>query len=665
MNYQIEKNRIRWSLKGEEVWIEACGTESIRVRASFCMPIDEKRNYNLIVNETEIPDVSVYVEEEQAVLSCGALKAVVCEGGRITFYFNGKKILEEDWIDEQTGMPPYQKAREYKGISSDSFRVQAFFKPNEGEHLYGMGQENTGCFDLKGCTVDLCQKNTKCTIPFYISSLGYGFLWNNPAVGRAELVRNRFLWQADMARQLDYVIVGGGNPAKIMEHYTELTGRIPQYPDWIFGLWQSKLRYQTQEEVLEIAREHRERRIPLSVLVVDYFHWPFQGDWRFNERYFPEPGKMAAKLKEYGIKPLVSVWPTVDRRSENYRELEEAGALVRSERGPDVFFMCRGAETYIDMTNSRGADLLYQKLRKNYVEHGITSFWLDEAEPEIYPYDYENMRLFAGNGLEVSNLYPYFYAKEVEDSLKKDEVWSEDAGGTDDGIILVRSGWIGSQRLRSVIWSGDVPSTFESMRKQLTAGLHMAMCGIALWTTDIGGFYGGNAEDEEFRELMIRWFQFGVYCPILRMHGYRMPYVEKGSMDDMSGECNTGGPNEIWSFGEEAYQIMRAYLDVRKKLVPYIQGQLRITRENGTPLMRPLVYDFPEDKNVADLSDEYMFGTDILAAPVMEYGRRSREVYLPAGSKWKEEITGKTFEGGCTVQAAAPLEKIPVFYRIY
>ncbi|WP_334104738.1 TIM-barrel domain-containing protein, partial [Muricomes intestini] len=485
---------------------------------------------------------------------------------------------------------------------------------------------------------------------------------NNPAVGRAEFVKNRTLWEARMSRQLDYVVIGGGEPRRIMEYYTELTGRMPAVPDWIFGLWQSRLRYRTQKELLEVAQEYRRRKIPLSVIVLDYFHWPYQGDWRFDEEYFPDPGAMAEELDEAGVRLMVSVWPTVDRRSENYRNLEELGGLITSERGPDVLFMCRGAETYVDMTNPEAADVLWEKLRDNYVEYGISSFWLDEAEPEIYPYDYENMRLRIGNGLEESNYYPYAYSDGVEERLRADNIWSVDGDRQTDGINLVRSGWIGSQRLRAVIWSGDVPSTFKSFKNQLAAGLHMSMCGIPLWTTDIGGFYGGDPEEKEFRELMIRWFQFGTFCPVMRMHGYRKPYVEKGNMDDMSGECSSGGPNEIWSFGEEAYGIMLNYIQIRERMIPYIKEQLAITRRTGTPIMRPLVYDYPGDANVYDLADEYLFGEKVLAAPVMEYGLRTRKVYLPEG-RWKSNYTGKIHEGKCIVEEHAPLDHMPVFEK--
>lgn len=662
MNFCIEKNKIKWSYMGEYVWIEACGPESVRVRASFRSPIDESRNYNLLL-EKEQEAKTELKENGDAELVCGNLKVQISSKGKLTFFYRGKKILKEEWIDEENYMPVYQKGREYKGNIGNTFLIQTFFEANPGEHIYGMGQEYTGCFDRMGTVVELCQKNTKCTIPFYLSSLGYGFLWNHPGIGKAEFGRNHFVWDAKSAVQLDYIVIGGGNPKSVLENYTYLTGRMPDVPEWIWGLWQSKLRYKSQDEILEVAEEYKKRKLPVSVLILDYFHWKYQGDWKMDSRYFPEPKKMTQKLKDMGIRLMASVWPTVDRRGATYTLLEEEGGLITAERGPNVFFMCRGAETYVDMTNDRAADILFEKLKENYIENGITSFWLDEAEPEIYPYDYDNMRMKMGNGLEMSCFYPYAYNSQIEQRLYQ-TVWKEKENEMeeDDGIILVRSGWIGSQKLRSVLWSGDIPSTFESLRRQVQEGLEVAMCGIVLWTTDIGGFCGGDPEDPEFRELMIRWFQFGVYSPILRMHGYRMPYENYGNMDDMSGECNSGGPNELWSFGEEAYQIMKDYLELRQTLIPYIKEQVKEAQKTGAPIMRPLFYDFPEDEATWGISDEYMFGEEILVAPVLHYGERNRKVYLPKGAKWKTD-TGDILPGGTLIEAEAPLEKIPVFYK--
>lgn len=663
MKFYLENNRIRWSYRGEHICIEACGTECIRVRASFRLPIDEDRNYNLI--SRNVQEVSSETSEDGgAVFICGNLHARISQKGKITFFYQGKQILKEEWIDEEIFMPPYQKGREYRGTVGNTFHIRTFFESNQDEHIYGMGQEYTGCFDRMGTVVELCQKNTKCTIPFYYSSLGYGFLWNHPGIGRAEFGRNHFVWEAEAARQLDYIVIGGGTPKAVIAHYTDITGRVPDVPEWIWGLWQSKLRYKSQDEILAVANEYKRRGLPVSVLILDYFHWKYQGDWKMDEAFFPDPVKMTKELEREGIHLMASVWPTVDRRGAAYPVLEEEGGLITAERGPDVFFMCRGAETYVDMTNEKAVDIMFRFLKENYIRYGITSFWLDEAEPEIYPYDYDNMRMNMGNGMEISCFYPYAYNSQIEKRLFE-TVWNETQAnmGEKDGIILVRSGWIGSQRLRSVLWSGDVPSTFESLRQQIQEGLEMAMSGIVLWTTDIGGFCGGDPDDSKFRELMIRWFQFGVYSPIMRMHGYRMPYEEYGTMDDMSGECNSGGPNELWSFGEEAYQIMKKYLEVRQTLIPYLKKQVKYAQKTGAPIIRPLFYEFPEDKSTWRIWDEYMFGDKILVAPVLYYGERKRMVYLPEGTQWKTE-DGRMIKGGKQLEVEAPLDNIPVFYKI-
>lgn len=650
MEIKVNNNEILWSNMGEEVLVEAYGTSGIRIRASYRSCVDRSLNWNLI--PVKAGSAKAERTEEQAILENGNIKAVITGNGVIAFYKKQRKkescILREYWIDEGCGMPSYQQARSYKGGVGNRYHIKTYFYPNEGEHLYGMGQEVTGCFDLKGCTIDLCQKNTKCSIPFYLSTKGYGFLWNNPSTGRAEFAKNRFLWEADVAKQLDYIVIAGDNPGEIMQSYTEMTGRAPEFPEWAYGLWQSKLRYRTQDEVLEIARDYKRRGLPLSVLVIDYFHWPAQGDWRFDERYFKEPEKMVKELEDMGIKPMISVWPTVDPRSENYREMLEKGYLVTCEHGVNVVFMCRGPETYIDLTNPEARHYLWNKIQENYGKHGIRCFWIDESEPEMYPYDYENIHYYQGNGAEVSNIYPYWYAETF-------------AGKAE--LTLVRCAWIGSQRLGTVMWSGDVPSTFDSFRQQVIAGLHIAVCGIPWWTTDIGGFYGGDAADELFRELMIRWFQFGVFCPVLRMHGYRRPYDEAGSMDDMSGPCNSGAPNELWSFGEEAYEIMKKFLFIREELKPYLKKQMKKASESGIPPMRPLLFDFMEDENTWQIEDEYLFGDLLLVAPVMEYKARKRRVYLPRNTVWKNVWTGECSQGGTHIIAEAPLEQIPLFIK--
>ena len=651
---KTEGNRIIWEMAGELVYIEPYGRDAIRFRSSKSLRIDEALNWTL--EEPASPEgVIIEADDEKACMTNGKIQVKITGDGTVTYRNTrtGKVLLEEYWIDGRVHTAPLRRAREYRVTSGNQFKISLYFKAEPGEHFYGMGQDANDCFDLKGSTVELLQKNGKCTIPYTYSSRGYGFIWNNPAIGRAEFVNNHTMWHVQCAKQIDYVIIAGDTPGEINEKFTAITGRAPLLPEWAAGFWQCKLRYETQEELLQVAREYKRRGLPISVIVIDYFHWTMQGEWKFDPEKWPDPKAMVSELESMGIKLMVSVWPTIDPRSENYAYMREHNYILRGERGVDVVFMFFGPQTYVDTTHPGAREFFWSRAKKNYYDYGIRTFWLDEAEPEMRPYDYDNVRMYLGNGEEVSNIYCVGFAKAFYDGLK--------AQG-EEVCNLVRCAWLGSQRYGVVLWSGDIASTFDSLRKQLKAGLNVAMCGIPWWTTDIGGFINGDPESEEFRELMIRWFEFGVFCPIFRLHGFRLPYPVRDILNP-DGYCGSGGPNEVWSFGEEAYEIIRRYMYVREELKPYIMKQMKLASEDGTPVMRPLFYDFCGDKNVYDIGDEYMFGPDLLVAPVVELGARKRMVYLPEGCRWKDAGTGTVYDGGTRIEADAPLDTIPLFLK--
>ena len=648
---KTEGNRIIWETAGELVYIEPYGRDAIRFRSSKSLRIDEALNWTL--EEPASPEgVIIEADDEKACMTNGKIQVTITGDGTVTYRNTrtGKVLLEEYWIDGRVHTAPLRRAREYRVTSGNQFKISLYFKAEPGEHFYGMGQDANDCFDLKGSTVELLQKNGKCTIPYTYSSRGYGFIWNNPAIGRAEFVNNHTMWHVQCAKQIDYVIIAGDTPGEINEKFTAITGRAPMLPEWAAGFWQCKLRYETQEELLQVAREYKRRGLPISVIVIDYFHWTMQGEWKFDPEKWPDPKAMVSELESMGIKLMVSVWPTIDPRSENYAYMREHNYILRGERGVDVVFMFFGPQTYVDTTHPGAREFFWSRAKKNYYDYGIRTFWLDEAEPEMRPYDYDNVRMYLGNGEEVSNIYCVGFAKAFYDGLK--------AQG-EEVCNLVRCAWLGSQRYGVVLWSGDIASTFDSLRKQLKAGLNVAMCGIPWWTTDIGGFINGDPESEEFRELMIRWFEFGVFCPIFRLHGFRLPYPVRDILNP-DGYCGSGGPNEVWSFGEEAYEIIRRYMYVREELKPYIMGQMKLASEDGTPVMRPLFYDFCGDKNVYDIGDEYMFGPDLLVAPVYLEDRENWDVYLPEG-EWVHLWTGDPYQGG-DVNVDAPLGYTPAFY---
>ena len=651
---KTEGQRIIWETAGELVYIEPYGKDRIRFRSSKSLHIDEDLNWTLLPAPEE-PEVQITVSDEKAVLVNGKITVSITGDGTVAYYLTqtGRVLLEEYWIDGRVHTAPLRRAREYRVTSGNQFKMSLYFKEDPQEHFYGMGQDANDCFDLKGSTVELLQKNGKCTIPYLYSSKGYGFIWNNPAVGRAEFVKNHTLWHAQCARQMDYIVIAGDDPAEINRKFTDITGRAPMLPKWAAGFWQCKLRYETQEELLSVAREYKRRGLPISVIVIDYFHWTVQGEWKFDPQRWPDPKAMVEELKRMGIELMVSVWPTVDPRSENYSEMRNKNYMIRGEKGVDVVFMFFGPQTYVDTTRPEARQYFWSKAKENYYKYGIRMFWLDEAEPEMRPYDYDNIRMYQGNGEEVSNLYCDGFAQAFYEGLKAEG---------EEVCNLLRCAWLGTQRYGAVLWSGDIASTFDSLRKQLKAGLNVSLCGIPWWTTDIGGFINGDPEDEEFRELIVRWFEFGVFCPIFRLHGFRLPYPVRDILNP-DGYCGSGGPNEVWSFGDEAYEIIAKYMFLRERLIPYIMKQMELATVDGTPVMRPLLYDFSQDQQVYEIGDEYLFGPDLLVAPVVEKGVAARQVYLPEGADWTDAYTGRKYDGGQWILAEAKLHMIPVYYR--
>ena len=544
-------------------------------------------------------------------------------------------------------------ARTYHAVGGDNYALSVRFEADDNEKLFGMGQYQQSQFDLKGCTLELAQKNTQASVPYLVSSKGYGLLWNNPAIGRATLGANVTEFTAESTRQIDYWINAADTPAALVEQYTELTGRVPMMPKWAMGFWQCKLRYQTQDEVLTIARRYKKLNIPLSVIVIDFFHWTQQGDWRFDPEYFPDPKAMIDELHEMGVRVMISIWPTVDRTSVNYEEMSERDLLIRTDRGLNVTMECWGMQCFIDPTNPETREFVWQKAMENYRSHGVDLFWLDEAEPEYTVQDFDLYRYYDGPALECANEYPARYSQTFFDGMKKE--------GIENPLNLVRCAWAGSQRYGALVWSGDVPSTFTYLRYQLTAGLNMGLAGIAWWTADIGGFHGGNVHDPAFHELLMRWFQFGAFCPVMRLHGDRDPHYKPLGTTG-GGKVASGADNEIWSYTPEIQDMMSYYILLRESMKGYMTTVMEEAHEKGTPVMKPLFYDYPADKTCWEIADEFLFGHDLLVAPVLYAGERTRTLYLPEG-RWCEYETGKVYDGGCTITVDAPLNRVPLFVK--
>lgn len=678
MKVYQEGKRLVIAQGNARVWIDPWGENSLRVR----MTPDPRMDENDWALTEPVPDTDSRITFETvdttdpwyqgeewkkyhstgtvATLTNGKITARVNPEGWISYYNQkGQLLTEEYWRTRDRinryCLPLRITAREMKPVlGTEAYELTARFEAFDDEKIFGMGQYQHRHLDKKGATLELAHRNSQASVPFYVSTRGYGFLWNNPAIGTATFGTNKTEWTARSTRKLDYFITAGDTPAEIEYQYSAATGRTPMMPEYGMGYWQCKLRYRNQEEVLRVAREHKRRGLPMDVIVIDFFHWTLQGDFKFEPRDWPDPEAMVKELRDMGIEAAVSVWPTIDERSENWGPMAENGYLMATDRCSERNTWM-GPTVYYDATHPGAQQFVWERCRENYYNKGIRCFWLDEAEPES-SYDFDNYRLWAGPALQVTNTYPVGYAKGFYEGLK--------AAGEKDILSLVRCAWAGSQKYAVLTWSGDIHSSFRAMREQLQAGLSMGMAGIPWWTSDIGGFLGGVIDDPAFRELLVRWFQWSCFCPVFRMHGERSPWHEREQeYINNVRQLTSGQDNEVWSFGEDVYRILVKFLFIRERLRPYIRSLMQAAHETGAPVMRPLYYDFPADPAAARVEDCYMFGPDLLVAPVMEAGVTARQVYLPAGCTWTDAFTGESYPGGQTATVPAPLDVIPVMVR--
>ena len=552
------------------------------------------------------------------------------KGGLLRFLdANGKTLLQESPRVPRRYVPQRVNAEEV-------FRVEQRFYPDAREGIYGLGQHQGGTFDQRGTVVELAQVNSNVAIPFFVSTLGYGLLWNTAS---KSVFDNRFPTElklsAEAADAIDYYILYGPSLDRVIQLYRKMTGHAPLFGRWAYGFVQSKDRYRSARELVDIAAEYRERHVPLDFIVQDWFWWKRQGDPEYTESYLqPWPDVPAALRKLHGdhIHAMISVWAKLDPSSHNYQEMKRLGLLVP------------GADIY-DATHPAAREYYWKNLVGVKFAEGWDGFWLDSSEPEIWNGQsdavLERLELSIGNGARYANVFPLMHCGGVHDHWRK----------TTDRkrvFILTRSGFLGQQRHATTVWSGDIIGSWMTFRRQIPAGLNFQMSGLPYWTTDIAGYgwpYERDTRDPDYQELYVRWFQYGVFCPILRTHGHR-----------------SNDTNELFSYGPQTPTLV-AYDQLRYRLLPYIYSLAwRVTRDDYT-LQRGLPMDWPGDERVRDIGDQFMFGPAFLVAPVTEPGATTREVYLPRAPAWYDFWSGARLPTGSTIHAPAPLERIPVFVR--
>lgn len=566
-----------------------------------------------------------------AVVDTGAIKVrITLAWGTLEFQDEqGHRLLQE-----------FQDApRRYVKVEVNGeqlYSVKEQFYPAVQESLYGLGQHQNGVFNYRGSVLELAQANTDVTIPLMLSTNGYGILWNTAALSYFDnRLPSELRFTSNASYAIDYYFIYGPEFDPIIHQYRDMTGHAPLYGEWAYGFWQSKDRYKSSDDLLRIAAEYRSARVPLDNIVQDWFWWVHQGDPDFRSDAYPDVPATLQKLHDQHIHTMISVWAMFDPKSRNFQQMKALGLTIP------------GTTDY-DATNPAAGDFYWNQLVGKLFAQGWDGFWLDSSEPEVaYTHGGESdaelydRQLHIGNGALYTNVFPLMHTGNVFTH------WRETTNEKRI-FILTRSGFAGDQRYAATTWSGDVYSTFQAFARQIPAGLNFALSGMPYWTTDIAGYgppYARDTRDPSYQELYTRWYEFGVFCPILRTHGHR-----------------ANDENELFSYGPVT-PILINYDKLRYRLLPYIYSLAwKVTNEDGT-IMRPLVMDWRTDQKVWSIGDEFMFGPAILVGPVTGQGDTERDVYLPPAARWYDFWTGKSMNGDERIDSPAPLDRIPLYVK--
>lgn len=575
---------------------------------------------------------------------------------------DGKMLLRmRNWM-----MMPESTEVANADTGAKGYRVMAVFDSPAGEHYYGLGQQQKGWMDLRDHQIrcwhdysaiggeDVC-------VPFMVSSRGYGLVWDNPSKTTVNLGFNgQNVWSSEVGDRVSYFVIAGQTSDEVYGGYRLLTGVTHLLPRAVYGYIQSKAIYPTQEQILDVAKEYREKKLPLDVIVVDFLNMTRQGELDLDPARWPDPAAMNRELHAMDVRTLLSVWPHFAPGTQFYDMLLNKGWLIHAPDGKPDFggFKPNMIGPNIDTTNPEAAKWWWDEIRDRYVKpYGFDYIWLDETEPDIDP----AKDVFSiGSGTRFYNAYPLFHTSSVYEGFRRD------FGDSRRVMILARAAYLGAQRNGTVFWSSDIVSTWDMLKRSIPVGLNFTATGLPYWDTDIAGFFSpatgtdyrpahkplidgsdvrANIGDyADYPELFVRWFEWGAFQPVMRAHGERMH-------------------NEVWAYGKQAEPILAKYLKLRYQLLPYTYSVAYRSYQTGAPYMRALFMDFPSDPNAADLPDEYMYGPAFLVAPVTKQGATSRKVYLPSGCDWYNYWTNERIKGGQTITADAPIDTLPLFVR--
>jgi alpha-D-xyloside xylohydrolase len=579
--------------------------------------------------------------------------------GKISFVASSVPILNE----KEGGIA----FTDFNDAGVKTYTVHQAFTLDNDEAIYGLGQQQRGKMAQRNIKLNMVQGNTDDYIPFFVSQKGYGLFWDNYSPTIFEDTPEYTSFKSDVGDCIDYYFMYGADADGVIAQMRDLTGQVPMFPLWTFGYWQSKERYKSQDELLDVVKKYREMGVPLDGIIQDWQYWGNNYLWNameFLNAEFGNPQKMVNDVHSMNAHMIISIWNSFGPMTKQYKELEKIDALLDfqtwpqsgSEKWPPVMDYPSGVKPY-DVYSPAARDIYWNYLNKGIFSLGMDGWWMDSSEPDhmsFKPTDFD-IRTYLGSFRKVRNAFPLMTVGGLYDHQR--------AVSSDKRVfILTRSAFAGQQRYGANTWSGDVTASWEALKNQISAGLNMSLSNIPYWNSDIGGFFLNRfrkkLEDAEYRELYARWIQFGALCPMMRSHG-------------------TDAPREIYQFGKKGdmvYDAIEKYINLRYSLLPYIYSLSWDVTANQSTMMRALVMDFSKDKQALDINDQYMFGRSILVCPVTTsmYSKdtkedlttiKSRELYLPMGTDWIDFWTGEKLKGGRKVKKETPLDVMPMYIK--
>eukprot|EP00040_Diaphanoeca_grandis_P034239 m.211742 g.211742 ORF g.211742 m.211742 type:complete len:742 (+) comp33109_c0_seq2:2296-4521(+) len=688
------------NVASQDIKLEAHGADSIRVRtvqhagvfrddlvSALVEPVDA---HHRAVGECDTIDFSHAVIN----FTNGNLMAQIQPSGSI-FYVrlsDGKVLLREQYrvLKPTVTSPPLP----------GFFSLDLAFYADETEEIYGLGQHasfswdplgsNNNQLNMKGVKgLLMAPHDGEVLIPIAHSNLGYSFLFNLPSLGNLEYNDTISYWHAIAVMQVDmWVSTTADSPphatspwAQLTTNYIDATGHAPVWPEWSTGFWQCKLRYANQTQIMDVVQGYIDRQIPIALIIIDFFNWndPLApeghqntlGDETLPKTCWPDAKGMVDNLKDMGVELMISPYShSISNTSVNWQGAQHNHLLALDHTGAPALGYAGGF--VYDLFNEDARTYAWDAMDRGYVQqYGLHHWWLDCDEP----CGGTNNGSFANDWVYNNGAWPASFVgaayPQMVDKMVYEGMGAPGKEFANDNVMLGRAAWAGSQRYGGGLWSGDTQSTWKDFNEQFRTGLNVVMSGMPYWTTDIGGFAGANNNDDGFRELVVRWFQWGAFCPLFRLHGDRSGAYWPPNANNDKGICGGTASNEIWSFGNESEAAITTVMRIREQLRPYIMQQFELTSKDGTPIMRPLYYDFWDEEIrckqcfpgalIGDVSDQLMFGPDYLVAPVLNQGQTSRMVYLPKLPKdqvWVNYFTKQVYDTraeGVNISEATPL----------